>query len=99
MVGDVAVIVCLVLAGALALISAIGLALGATVYDRLHYLGPPSVGAILLAIALWIDGGPSSLALKATLVALVVLATSPVSAHVIARSARIREHGDWRWRQ
>jgi multisubunit Na+/H+ antiporter MnhG subunit len=95
---DIVIAVALVGACALALLSALGLAIARTTHDRLHFLSPPSLSAILIAIALWVDVGPSLLALKATLLALILVATTPVLAHVFSRATRINARGDWRWR-
>jgi monovalent cation/proton antiporter MnhG/PhaG subunit len=65
-------------------------------YDRLHFVGPASLGAILIAGAIWAREGPSGIALKATVVAVFVLVASPALAHATARAARISERGDWR---
>jgi monovalent cation/proton antiporter MnhG/PhaG subunit len=81
---------------ALELVAALGLVLMRDVYDRLHYLGPATVGALLIAAAVWVYQGPSQIALEATLVAVIVLVISPALTHGTARAARISEHGDWR---
>jgi len=65
------------------------------VYDRLHFVGPASLGALLIAGAIWVRQGPSGIALKATVVAAFLLVASPALAHATARAARISEHGDW----
>jgi multisubunit Na+/H+ antiporter MnhG subunit len=70
-----------------------------SVYDRLHFLGPSSLAAILIAAAIWVREGPSIIALQATLVAAFVLAVAPALAHGTARAARISEYGDWRARR
>ena len=69
------------------------------VYDRLHYVGPAALGAVLIAGAIWAREGPSGIALKATLVAAFVLIASPALAHATARASRIGELGDWRPRR
>ena len=65
------------------------------VYDRLHYVGPSVLGAVLLAAGIWVDEGPSIIALKALLLAALLSVTSPTLAHATARAARISELGDW----
>ena len=65
-------------------------------YDRLHFVAPASLGAVLIAGAIWAREGPSGIALKATVVALFLLVASPALAHATARAGRISEHGDWR---
>jgi monovalent cation/proton antiporter MnhG/PhaG subunit len=80
----------------LELVAALGLVAMRDVYDRLHYLGPATLGALLIAAAVWVYQGPSQIALEAMLVAAIVLIISPALAHATARAARISEHGDWR---
>ena len=81
---------------ALELVAALGLVAMRDLYDRLHYIGPAVVGALLVAAAVLVYQGPSQIALEATLVALIVLVISPALTHGTARAARISEHGDWR---
>lgn len=77
------------------LISVVGVLIAADVYDRLHYTGPASIfGPFCLALAIVIDEGPLSQAgLKSMLVALILLALSPVLVHATARAAYVRERG------
>jgi monovalent cation/proton antiporter MnhG/PhaG subunit len=78
------------------IVSSLGVVAMRDAYDRLHFVGPASLGAILIAAAIWAREGPSGIALKATVVAVFVLVVSPALAHATARAARIRERGDWR---
>jgi monovalent cation/proton antiporter MnhG/PhaG subunit len=80
----------------LELVAAVGLAAMRDVYDRLHYVGPATLGAVFVAAAVWVYRGPSQIALEGTVVAIIVLVVSPALAHGTARAARISEHGDWR---
>jgi monovalent cation/proton antiporter MnhG/PhaG subunit len=80
----------------LEVVAALGLLVMRDVYDRLHYVGPATLGAPFVAAAVWVYEGPSQIALEATLVAVIVLVISPALAHGTARAARISEHGDWR---
>jgi multisubunit Na+/H+ antiporter MnhG subunit len=80
----------------LEVIAAVGLVAMRGAYDRLHFIGPATLGALLVAVAMWVYRGPSLIALEAGLVALIVLVISPALAHGTARAARIAEHGDWR---
>jgi multisubunit Na+/H+ antiporter MnhG subunit len=66
------------------------------VYDRLHYLGPSTLGTILLAGAVCVREGPSFIGLKAVLLAGFIVVAAPALAHATARAARISEIGDWR---
>jgi multisubunit Na+/H+ antiporter MnhG subunit len=80
------------------LIATLGVAASRDTYERIHYLAPSALAAILIVAAIWVRAGPSIIALQATALLVFVLATSPALAHAIARSARIRELGDWRLR-
>jgi monovalent cation/proton antiporter MnhG/PhaG subunit len=77
-------------------VAVLGLVAMRDVYDRLHYAGPATLGAILIAAAMWVYQGPSQIAVEAALVAAIVVIASPALAHGTARAARISEHGDWR---
>lgn len=91
-------IVYLLLAAGVAceVIACLGVVAMRNAYDRLHFVGPASLGSVLIAGAIWTREGPSGIALKATIVAVFVLVASPALAHAMARAARISEHGDWR---
>jgi len=93
---DVIAYVLLASGVALEVLAALGLVVMRSVYDRLHFVGPATLGALLVAAAVWVYRGPSLIALEAGLVALIVLVISPALAHGTARAARIAEHGDWR---
>jgi multicomponent Na+:H+ antiporter subunit G len=73
----------------------VGVLAAANVYDRLHFIGPSGIfGPVCLALAVVIDEGPLSQAgLKSILVAILLLALSPVLIHATARAAYVREHG------
>lgn len=81
---------------ALEVIAALGLVAMKDVYDRLHFIGPATLGALFVAAAIWVYRGPSLIALEGSLVALVVVVISPAMAHGTARAARVAQHGDWR---
>lgn len=93
---DVIAYVLLASGVSLELVAALGLLAMRNVYDRLHYVGPATLGALLVVAAVWVYRGPSLIALEALVVAVIVLVISPALAHGTARAARIREHGDWR---
>jgi len=78
------------------LISCLGVLVMRGIYDRLHYVGPSTLGALLIATAIWAREGPSTISLKGTLLAAFLVVASPAVAHVTARAARLHEHGDWR---
>jgi multisubunit Na+/H+ antiporter MnhG subunit len=68
-VGDAATYALLGTGVALEVIASLGVLAMRNVFDRLHYLGPASLGAILIAAAVWVAEGPSFISLKATLLA------------------------------
>jgi len=91
-----AVVWALLAAGVAAqLAGVVGVVVAADVYDRLHFTGPASIfGPSCLALAVVIDEGPLSQAgLKSILVALLLLALSPILVHATARAAYVRERG------
>ena len=65
-------------------------------YERLHYAGPATLGAIAIAASIWIASGPSTIALQAILLAAFLLVSSPVLAHFTARAIREWDRGEWR---
>jgi multicomponent Na+:H+ antiporter subunit G len=95
----------LIAAGLLALgvalegLAVAGVLLMRDAYDRLHFLGPATLGALPLGAAVAVRAGPSLIALKALVVVAVLVVSSPLFAHALARAARLAEHGDWRRRQ
>ena len=58
---------------------------------RLHYVTVGSLGMVLVALAIVVDDGASLMSVKAATLAVVVVATSPVLAHVAARAIHTRE--------
>jgi monovalent cation/proton antiporter MnhG/PhaG subunit len=96
-VGDVVVVVLLVLGVGIELVCCLGVLVMRNVYDRLHYTGPASFGAVLIAAAVVIrEGLLSQIGTKAVLVAAVLLVVSPALVHATARAARLRERGELR---
>jgi multisubunit Na+/H+ antiporter MnhG subunit len=83
----------------LELVACAGIAAMRNAYDRLHYVGPSTLGAVLIAVAVWVRDGPSFIGVKAALLAAFLLVASPALAHGTARAARISELGDWRRRR
>jgi monovalent cation/proton antiporter MnhG/PhaG subunit len=78
------------------LIACLGVVVMRDLYDRLHFLGPSALGAVLIVAAIWVREGPSMISLKATLIGAFLLFATPVLVHVTARAGRINELGDWR---
>jgi len=92
------VVVVVLLAGgvALELACCLGVLVMRGPYDRLHYAGAASFGAVLLAVAVVAQEGFSLVGNKALLLAAFLLVSSPVLVHATGRAARIRERGDLR---
>jgi multisubunit Na+/H+ antiporter MnhG subunit len=87
----------LVLAVACELICVIGVAAGATVFDRLHYSGATTAVApflVLLAIVVRQPHPYTSPAWNALFTAIVLFALNNMLSHAIARMARRRREGD-----
>lgn len=93
MAGDVLVAALLIAGVALELFCVLGVAVMRGALPRLHYAGPASIGALLIACAILVREGFSLIANKGLLIAVFFLLTSPLLAHVIGRAARIRERG------
>jgi multicomponent Na+:H+ antiporter subunit G len=85
---DLALAILLLLGGGFTLVAGLGLLRMPDVFIRMHAstkAGTLGVGLILLAAALHF--GDSAIAARALLIALFVLLTAPVAAHLIARAA------------
>lgn len=94
-IGDISIAVLLVLGVGIEIICCLGVLVMRGVYDRLHYTGPASFGAALIAAAVVVrEGLLSQIGAKAILTALVLLVVSPILVHVTGRAARLREHGE-----
>src|SRR4051794_13196777 len=93
---DVAVYLLLGAGVACELIACVGVIAMRDAYDRLHYVAPASLGAVLIAGAGGARGGASGVALKAPVVAGFLLLASPAAAPGTPRASRISELGDWR---
>jgi monovalent cation/proton antiporter MnhG/PhaG subunit len=95
-VRDGAVYTLLALGVGAELLAAAGVLAMRGAYDKLHYVAPSTLGAVLIAAAVWVRDGPSFIGLKAILLAAFLVVASPTLAHATARAARISERGDWR---
>jgi multisubunit Na+/H+ antiporter MnhG subunit len=80
----------------LSLISCVGLLVARSVFDRLHFLGPITLGGVCVAVAVVVHNSFSLVGDQAVLVAVLVMVCSPVLTHAAARAARIMLRGDWR---
>jgi multisubunit Na+/H+ antiporter MnhG subunit len=64
--------------------------------QALHFVAfPATAGGFALVIAVFLEGGFSSTAFKALLIAFVLLGINSVVAHATARAFRPRELGHW----
>jgi len=88
--------VLLIAGGSIELLAVLGMCLMRNVYDRLHYMGLVSYGAVLIAAAIVFRESFSLNGDKALLVAGILVATGPVLVHTTMRSMLTRERGDWR---
>jgi multicomponent Na+:H+ antiporter subunit G len=96
-VRDVVVAVLLGVAGVSVVISCLGVLVMRDPLDRLHFTAPAGVLApVAVAAAVLVEEPLSSAGIKAVIVALLLIVTTPVLSHATARAARIREHGRWR---
>jgi multicomponent Na+:H+ antiporter subunit G len=81
---------------ALVLMSCLGVLVFPSVYDRLHFTSPVTLGAICIAIAVLIHEDFSLVGNKALLIAVFMLCTAPLITHATGRAARYAERDDWR---
>ena len=81
---------------ALILIACLGVVVMRSAYDRLHFSSPAILGVLCVAIAVLIKESFSLVADKALLIALLMIAASPLVTMATARATRVRERGDWR---
>lgn len=58
--------------------------------NRLHFLGPAPIGVLLVCGGVLADKGASTIGLRALLIGLFSLATSPVLSHTVARTLHHR---------
>lgn len=65
-------------------------------YERLHYLSPPTtVSIICFTAAVIADKHLSQAGIKALLIMVVLLLTNAILTHATARAARVRQFGRW----
>jgi multisubunit Na+/H+ antiporter MnhG subunit len=88
--------VLLVAGGALELVAVLGLCVMRDVYDRLHYVGVASFGALLIGVAVVVRESFSLIGDKALLVGVVLVVMGPIVVQTTVRSFLVRELGDWR---
>jgi multisubunit Na+/H+ antiporter MnhG subunit len=85
----------LIAGGAIELLAVLGLCVMRDVYDRLHYVGLVSVGALLVGLAVLFREGFSQIGDGALLTGVILTFTGPVLVHTTMRSFLIRERGSW----
>jgi monovalent cation/proton antiporter MnhG/PhaG subunit len=77
-------------------LSTLGVLVMRDALDRLHFTAPAATLApVCFAAAVLVEEPLSSAGIKAVLVALVIVATTPVLSHATARAARIRQEDGW----
>ena len=62
--------------------------------NRLHFLGPAPLGVLLVCAGVLVEKGASTIGIRAVLIALFTLATSPVLSHTVARTLHHRGEDD-----
>lgn len=97
-VGDFVVAVLLVLGVGVELLCSLGVLVMRGAFDRLHYTGPASLGAVLISAAIIVREGFTTIGIKAALIAVFLLIFSPVLVHATGRAALMRERGNPRAR-
>ena len=93
---EIVATVLIVLGGAIELLSVLGLCVMRDTYDRLHYVGLASVGALLIGVSVILREGFSQIGDGALLTGVILVCTGPVLVQTTMRSFLIRQHGDWR---
>jgi monovalent cation/proton antiporter MnhG/PhaG subunit len=77
------------------LICCLGVLLGRTAFDRLHYAGAGStVGPVLIMVPILILHGTATEGLDAIAAVAVLLLASPIAVHALARAARRAYFGE-----
>jgi monovalent cation/proton antiporter MnhG/PhaG subunit len=93
-VQDVVVGVLLAVGTLSVLLSCVGVVVMRTALDRLHFTAPAgTIAPVLFAAAVLVEEPLSSAGVKAVIVAVLIVVTTPSLSHATARAARIREHG------
>jgi multisubunit Na+/H+ antiporter MnhG subunit len=96
-VRDVVVAVLLGVAVGAVLISCLGVLAMREPLDKLHFTAPAAtIAPVAVAAAVLVEEPFSSAGVKAVLVAVVLVVTTPILSHATARAGRIREHGQWK---
>ena len=94
---DAVVAVLLGVAVVAVLISCLGMLVMRDALDQLHFTAPAAtIAPVAVAVAVLVEEPFSSAGVKAVIVAVLLIITTPVLSHATARAARIREHGRWK---
>ncbi len=92
-------VVALALAGAAALLTlacGVGVLVMRDAFQRLHFVAPPAtLGAFLVAAAVWLDGAGATAGLKSVVVLALLAAQAGVLGHATARAFFVRAQGGW----
>ena len=59
--------------------------------NRLHFLGPAPLGVLLVCAGVLAEKGASTIGIRAVLIALFTIVTSPVLSHTVARALHNRD--------
>jgi multisubunit Na+/H+ antiporter MnhG subunit len=92
---EIVATVLIVAGGGVELLSVLGLCLMRDTYDRLHYVGLVSVGALLIGLAVLVREGFSQIGDGALLTGVILTFTGPILVQTTMRSFLIRERGSW----
>ncbi len=93
---EIASMVLLAIGVALELLACLGVLVMDNVYDRLHYSGLASLlGPIFIAAAVLLVEAVSMAGIQMILIAATLVVSGPILTHALARTARVRQHGQW----
>jgi multicomponent Na+:H+ antiporter subunit G len=94
---DAVVIALLAIGVGIEVLCCVGVWIAGDVFDKLHFTGPAAVVAPTpIALAIVMEEKISQASLKAALVVVLLAVLGPLASHATARSARIRQYGNWR---
>jgi monovalent cation/proton antiporter MnhG/PhaG subunit len=95
-VGQIAVDILLGIGVLSALLCCVALLVMKDLYERLHYLSPPSsLSVMCFAAAVLIDKKLTQSGIKALIIMVVLLVMNSVLTHATARAARVRQFKEW----
>ena len=82
-------------AAGLTVASSLGMALMRDVYQRLHFVSPVAVAALLVAAAVWVSKPEIQAGVKSTVTAVILLVMNGVLGHATARATRLKRTTRW----